>query len=213
MTIATYSDLTTAVPNWLAKATDTDITGNVADFIAMAEEDIRTDLDAGAMETKNAAFSIGGEFVTLASISSQITSIRRIYLTSPTPDRRLTYVAPQQLVVDYPSETTGMPRVFTIEANELQFRPIPDSTYTAMLTYRKWYDPLATTSTNALLTSWPGIYLFAALRHGAIFLEDAELAATYAAEYQKKLGAFQRASDRLNYSGGVLTIRTDTGTP
>ena len=35
----------------------------------------------------------------------------------------------------------------------------------------------------------------------------------YAAEYQKKLGAFQRASDRLNYSGGVLTIRTDTGTP
>jgi len=95
MTIASYSDLLTAVPNWLAKPTDTDITGNVADFIALAETDIRTDLNTSAMETFSSALSIAGEYVTLASISPQLTEVERLYLTNTSPYTPVHYRTPQ----------------------------------------------------------------------------------------------------------------------
>ena len=40
MSLATYTDLQTAVANWLMRAGDTEITGNVADFITLAESRI-----------------------------------------------------------------------------------------------------------------------------------------------------------------------------
>lgn len=213
MTISSYATLQTAVANWLGKPTDTDVTANVADFIALAETDIRTDLNTSAMETFSSSMSITSEYFTLSTLSSQITEIERIYITSTTPYVPLTYATPQQILVDFPDGTTGQPTEYTISSQRLQFRKIPATTYTAHITYRKWFDPLATTSTNTLLTNWPNIYLYGALRHGAIFLEDFDLADRYAADYMKQVKAIERADDRLNFPATALMIRTDTGSP
>lgn len=213
MTISTYANLQTAVANWLARASDTDISTNAPDFIALAEQDIRTDLDTSFMEAKNTAFSIDQEFITLASISTQLTAIRRIYLTTASPNSVLMYRSPDQLITEHVSSATGTPIAFTIEAAELQFRPIPDTTYSANIAYRKWLDPLATTATNSLLTNWPGVYLYSSLREAALFLKDNEAAQLWDGKYQRAIMGVQRADNRLNYSGGVLTIRTDTGAP
>lgn len=212
MALATYSDLQTAVASWLSKSGDTTVTGNAADFILLAEQDIRTRLDTMAMETENTSFSLSSEFVALSTIDAQITSIRRIIL-SVDGARPLEYRTPEQLNIDFPVVKSGQPIAYTIESNHLQFRDTPDSTYTAEIVYRKWFDPLSTTATNALLTSWPGIYLYASLKRAALFLRDQDGIALYSNEFEAACQLYERAQKRLTYPAGALITKSDTGAP
>lgn len=212
MALATYSDLTTAVAAWMAKSGDTTVTGSAADFVRLAEDRIRDDLQLQSQEVANTSFSITSEFVTLTSISSTFVKVRRIFLTA-NPENPLQFLPPDQLVSDYPDTASGQPIAYTIIAASLQFRPAPDTTYTAEIDYWKSFDPLATTSTNSLLTDSPSVYLFGALAEAAAFLGNDKWMGIWDTRYQQAVKRVQDASDDMNLPAGPLVTRTDTGAP
>ena len=212
MTLASYSDLTTAVASWLAKSGDTTVTGNAADFVRLAEDRIRNDLQLQTQEVSNTSFSLSSEFTTFASISASMVKVRRLFLTA-SPQLPLQFYVPDQLVASYPSTTTGQPKAYSIVSLSIQVRPIPDTTYNAEIDYWKTFDPLATTSTNALLTANPSIYLFGSLVEAAAFLGNDKWMGIWEQRYQQAKKRIQDDSDNMNLPAGPLITRTDTGAP
>lgn len=212
MGLSTYSDITTAVAAWMAKSSDATVTGNAADFVRLAEDRIRDDLMIQSQETANTSFSISAEFITLASISPNFIKVRRLFLTV-NPENPLQYLPPDQLVSDYPDTASGQPIAYTILAASLQFRPVPDTTYAAEIDYWKFFDPLATTATNALLTDSPSVYLFGALTEAAAFLGNDKWMGIWDTRYQQAVKRIQDSSDDMNLPAGPLVTRTDTGAP
>src|SRR6185312_222580 len=105
MGLSTYSDLQTAVASWLAKSSDSAITGKAPDFVTLAESRIKDDLKTLAMEQKNVAYTISSEFQALSGIDAQLVQVRRIVLFTASPYRTLIYLPPEQLISDYPENT------------------------------------------------------------------------------------------------------------
>ncbi len=213
MTIATYTDLQTAVETWLARSSDTDVTGNIADIIRLAEARIRRDLNIESQETDNTTVSISSEFTALSTLSSQLTKIRRIANVTSSPYYTLAYRTPTQLLFDYPSSATGTPKAYTIVSSQLQLRPIPDGTYTFEIDYYKWFDPLATTATNTLLTNYPDVYLFGSLAEACLLIGDMDGFALWNGRYKEAADGVQLQDQETAYSGARLTIRGDSGNP
>lgn len=212
MTLSSYSDITTAVASWLNKSGDVSVTGNAADFVRLAESRIRDDLKTQAQENGNTAFSLSAEFTLLSTITTQFVKLQRIYLTA-SPNNPLAYYAPDQLITNYPSTAPGQPKAYTIINASIQVRPIPDSTYNAEVDYIKFFDPLATTATNALLTDSPDVYLFGALAEVAAFLGSDKWMGIWDSRYQSAVKRVQQSADDMNLPEGPLVTRTDTGSP
>jgi len=174
MAITGYSSLQTAVADWLARS---DLTAYIPDFIAAAEQEI-------FFGTDDPAFPYDGlrvrqmESTATLSLSTNPVSLpadfleqRRLYIndTNRTP---LSAVSPEQLLTDYPNSATGRPQEFAIEGNGVRFGPDPDSAYDARLLYYAKPDPLATTSTNGVISAYPMVYLYAALAASAPFTQN-----------------------------------------
>ncbi len=77
------------------------------------------------------------------------------------------------------------------------------------MAYYKAIDSLSDDSdTNWLLTSHPDLYVYGALTHSAPYLKDDERIATWGALYKSALVGLQMESDRADYSGSVLQMKT-----
>jgi hypothetical protein len=64
----------------------------------------------------------------------------------------------------------------------------------------------ADTDTHLMLTTFPSLYLYASLRHGAIWAQDVELAQVYTAAYEGEALRVIKA-DRTSRYGGPLASR------
>lgn len=164
MTIGTTADLIAAVGRWLRRA---DLFGDIPTFIQLAEAQINRDLKL-EQQIFQATISITGEFVTLPTGFRQERGLR---LTSGS-SRALDYIPPEQMNERkaVPAGYTAEPRHFTLGNQQFEFYPIPDKTYSALLTYQAGIPPLASNTTNWLLTDHPDVYLYGALLHSAPFL-------------------------------------------
>jgi hypothetical protein len=61
--------------------------------------------------------------------------------------------------------------MYSIEGSNFRFSPIPDSSYTARLTFYKAFDSIdGTTTTNHILTNHPDVYLYGALYFASTFI-------------------------------------------
>ena len=67
---------------------------------------------------------------------------------------------------------TGKPTSFSVIGSNIQVNPIPNQSYTAVLTYWGVLPPLAQNATNWLLVKHPDAYLQAALFHAYVYLND-----------------------------------------
>lgn len=170
MSIATYSDLQTAVANWINRD---DLTSRIPEFITMAEAHFNRTLRRPEME--NSAYTtINAETVALPT---DFLAMRAIYLDS-SPRQLLDYVAFSTMRSQYASTTTNKPEVYSIVDGALVFAPIPDTSYTAQIVYWQKIPALASNSTNWLLTLAPDLYLYGSLVHAAKYIrDDAEVAA------------------------------------
>src|SRR6185312_395957 len=98
MTIATYTDLQSAVTEWLARDQDTTLIARIPTFIQLAEAKFNRMLFVRQMEQRSSASVVSGvtdcEFVLLPS---DFQSMRRVRLSSVSGKPYLTYKSGTQL--------------------------------------------------------------------------------------------------------------------
>lgn len=164
MSIQTYSELKTAVTNWMARP---ELNTQANDFIAIAESRMNRRLRLMLMEQVS-IFSIEYQQTVLPDL---FRGVRSLKLDSPR--RQLKYISPEQYYDRYADNVTGAPKEYTILNQRIYFGPVPDGTYSGILIYWRGFQPLSDASpTNDLLTYHPDLYLYGSLVAGEQYLHN-----------------------------------------
>jgi hypothetical protein len=179
MAISTYSDLQTAVGNWLNR---TDLTDRIPEFIALAEAQMNRRLRVRQM-VKRAEAALAGEFVDAPA--DMLEPIQLVLEISESDIRLLQYLAPERLLAE---------KLYTVVAGSLQLLPAPGTAYTGELTYYAKLPPLGSNATNWLLAAYPDAYLYGALVQAAPYLVDDERTVTWGAMFQAALNDIQMSN-------------------
>jgi|TARA_R110000824_G_scaffold92368_5_gene224176 hypothetical protein len=207
MALSTYTEVKTAIANWLNRS---DLTTEISDdFIKLVEAEYNSKLRIKAMLTSDSSFSITGETV---AVPTGFLQIRDFYIVSGSAKYSLTYMPPTQMDQIKGGSTSGRPTVYTILGSNFRFAPTPDATYTATLNYYKAIDALSgSTATNYILTNHPGVYLYGSLYHAANFLGGIEPSKlqNWLQLYQTTLERIERSDREDQWSGSPLQTRSD----
>lgn len=194
MTIASYSDLNTAVANWTGRS---DLTSRIPEGIVLAEAKMNRYLRVKSMVTKNASFSIDGEYV---AVPTNFGGVKTFYLN--TSDTAVLDFMPDELITNTWQGSTGQPEAYCVQGDNFRFGPVPDKTYTATLVYYLKVPALtASATTNWVILNHPDAYLYGVLAEMAVFAKDPQAAQGYWGLMYQALDQIKLASNRDSYSG------------
>ena len=200
MAITSYSELQTAAANWLAR---TDLTSRIPEFIALAEAKFNRILRTRDMETKNAAFSITGEYVAVPTGFLEA----RSFMTNANPRTPILYMPGETQETTYPT-TNSSPLFYSVVGGNFRFAPVPSSTITATLVYYQAITGLATTSPNWLLTSHPDLYLYGTLMEASDMIQDDQRSAKWEQKFATALGQLRKMDNASRWGGNGMAVRT-----
>jgi hypothetical protein len=187
MALGTYGQLKTSVASWLHR---TDLTSEIADFVALAEAQIRRDVRCRAME----ASATGTLSAVTLALPTRFAQARRVLLGDVTQR----YVTPEEF---QPLRNSSNAR-YTILGTNFVFQA---STSDYQIDYYQWFEAFADDAdTNWLLTNYPDIYLSASMVEAVSFINgDPSL---WAARYQAGLNKLKVAEADMT---GPLVVRVD----
>jgi len=206
MAISNYTELKTAVANWLDRD---DLTERIPEFIALAEARFNRVLRLRSMETKETASTVAGQR-NLALPASYIQM--RNFQVNTSPLTTLSYVTPEIYDRVWGGSTTGTPKFYTILANEVSFGPIPASVQEVeMLFYKKFDNLSVTTTTNWLITNAPDIYLYGTMLEAEPFIMNDERVALWAQALQEGISDLQEQDNKDRHSGSALRVMNTSG--
>jgi hypothetical protein len=213
MAIATYTQLTTSIEDWLERA---DLTTRVPDFVALAEAKFNRELFVPLMEGRSVTSvdiaSTDPEFI---SLPVDFQSMRRIRLKSVTGKPCLEFKSGTQMD-EYRygvSNVSGHPRYFTIMGSEIELLPTPDANYVLEMVYRKTIPPLASNTNNWLLVAYPDVYLYGSLVEAAPFLSDDPRLPIWMASFQAAINSLNRLAITSAFNAGPMRITVSGNTP
>jgi hypothetical protein len=207
MTLATYSDLKSAIATWMDR---TDLTAAIPDFITLfeatanAEIPLRTRFNLGTTTLSTVA---GQATVHLPSDFLEAKAL--INQTSP-----VTVLAPYTAAalygqVDFPAQV-GPPAGFTYVGEGLELAPVPDAVYALKLYYYRKVTPLSDAQpSNWLLTNFPNLYLFGALVAAEAYMGADPRVQLWRDLYEGLAQKLAAANERGQYGGAPLAVRSD----
>tara|TARA_Y100001951_G_scaffold81045_1_gene69129 strand:+ start:691 stop:1317 length:627 start_codon:yes stop_codon:yes gene_type:complete len=206
MALTNYSELKTAISNWLDR---TDLDDRIPEFIALAETRHRRDFKIRRMETRVTASTIADtEYYTLPD---NFVAMRNIQLNTD-PKTALEYLTPEQMDRVRAGSNTGKPKAYSIIGNTFQLRPIPDGVYEIEMLYFKYFTALSdSNTTNDMLTFHPDAYLYAALVEAEPYLYNDKRLQTWSALYDRAKKDIIDSNERDRHSGVAPTTRIDYG--
>jgi hypothetical protein len=201
MAISTYSDLKTAVADYLARS---DLTSKIPDFITFAENRLRRDLRIRQMlKLVNATMTANDSTL---SLPSDFLEMRDIHLNT-TPNSALEYLSPNIFYRNADATNTGIPKRYTLLASDFQFAPIPDSAYNVRMLYYAAPAYLSDSNTsNVFLANCADALLYASLGEAEPYIMNDERLNTWAALYQRAIDTINASDDRGEYAGVPLTM-------
>lgn len=202
MAISNYSELKTAVADFLNRA---DLTSVIPTFISLAEADFNRKIRHRKMLTRSTA-TLDTHFTALPGDFLEAYNVQ----LNTTPVRPMEYITPE-----YADElrqgrfsASGQPRYYTLIGDTLEAIPVPDASYTVELTYYTSLTALSDASTtNWLLTSHPDLYLYASLAASAPYLKEDERLPMWVQWKDRMIEDLNDQSERSEVSGSVLKIR------
>ena len=201
MSITTYSELKSAIADWLLRD---DLTTVIPTFIALAEAQFNREIRDYRMVKRSTAQVDTEYFVPPADWLENV----RFQLNT-TPATTLDFVTPDQMSEEESRRgSTGRPMYFTMIGSNFQIMPSPDSTYDAE---RVYYSKIASLSdsntTNWLLTDSPDIYLYGALMQAAPYLSDDQRIQVWGGLYRQGIEAMRTQSDRAKVGSSSLRMK------
>ena len=201
MAISTYSELKTAIANFLARD---DLTSVRPDFIQLAVATRARELETRSQEKRaTATLTSGDEYIALPT---DLREVREVKLNTP-PITVLTYYSPGALDEKFSSGGTGKPLGFSIVGDEMKMRPVPDSGYTAEIIYIGSIVALSdSNATNNILSRSPDAYLYGSLAEAYAYLLDEQRAAQYMQRFNLALEQIKVDEQRAHYGTGSLQI-------
>lgn len=202
MSIASYSELKTAIANFLARD---DLTDQIPNFIQLAEARMSRELETREQEKRaTATLSVNDEYIALPT---DLREVREVKINTD-PVRVLTYHSPSSLDVSYSASAVGVPQGFSIVGVEMKLRPIPDSAYTAEIVYIGSLGSISDTVTPTLFLRSPDLYLYGALAEAYAYLLDEGRAAQYDQKFSRGIDEVKRDEQRAHYGTGGLHIQS-----
>lgn len=201
MTLSTYTELQASVADFLHR---TNLTAQVVDFIALAESEINTDMRLRLMESDE-TLTLASGATTVALPARYSEPIRLDIVIAGQDNRELKYLTPQQMVIEATTGSACEPDFWTINGANLQFPAPADRAYSLLFRMLKDFD-IASTSTNALLTKYPGIYLYGALLQAAPYMVNDQRIPTWATMYSNLVAKANKKEARTRV---LTTLRTE----
>lgn len=215
-TISTYSDLQTAITEWLARDQDTTLIARIPTFVQNCEARLNRELFVRQMEQRSTTTidttQTEPEFIALPS---DFQSMRRIRVSSVQGKPRLQYKSGAE-ADEYRymnGDVAGQPWFFTIFGSEIELLPTPDADYTIEMIYRKNIPALSSNSTNWLLTLAPDAYLYGSLLESAPYIKEDGRLQTWSLGYQAALDGLNKLGQMSTYNAGPMTMRPSGVTP
>jgi hypothetical protein len=206
MAISTYSELQTAVANWLDRD---DLSARIPEFISLAEARFNRLLRLRSMESKQTASTVGGQ--RNYNLPASYIQMRNFQLNT-SPITTLSYVTPEIYDRLWGGSTGGIPKFYTIVADEISLGPIPGSVITMEMLFYKRFDNLsASTTTNWLLTYAPDIYLYASMLEAEPFIMNDERVPLWATALERAITDMQEQDNKDRHSGSALRVMNTSG--
>lgn len=214
MAIGTYTELQTAVENYLARD---DLTARIPEFITLAEAKFNRRLRTQYQEARQTA-TVDPDTTEpeMMSLPTNFQSIRSIKVTSISGKPRLEYMTDAQMD-EYRTRignVAGQPRYYSIFGDELELCPTPDGEYTIEMKYRQFIPPLSGLNpTNWLLTLAPDAYLYGTLLETAPYMNNDPRLQTWGAGLADAIDGLNGLSRDSGYGSGPLVIKQTGITP
>tara|TARA_R110002020_G_scaffold190192_1_gene389653 strand:+ start:46 stop:672 length:627 start_codon:yes stop_codon:yes gene_type:complete len=206
MAIGTYSELQTAVANWLDRD---DLTDRIPEFIALAEARFNRVLRLRSMEAKYTADTVAGQR-NLALPTGYIQM--RNFQVNSSPLTTLSYVTPEIYDRLWGGSTSGTPKFYTILANEISFGPTPATVMEVEMLFYKKFDNLSpSATTNWLITNAPDIYLYGSMLEAEPFIMNDERVQLWATALQRGVTDLQEQDNKDRHSGSALRVMNTSG--
>ena len=197
MAITTYSELQTAVGNWLDHGL---FAARIPEFIALFEAAANRRLRVREQEAATTLMPSSGT----AALPADYLAWRRVTWTG-SPRVELQYVHPSYLQAAYPSTPSARPRVFTIEGSTLKIRPV-DATALEFDYFQKIPALSDGAATNWLLAAHPDLYLFGALVEAEMFGVNDERAPLWKARRDEILDEIEKLSNKTRGAGAMRVM-------
>ena len=207
MSIANYTELQTAVANWLDRD---DLAARIPEFISLCEARFNRSLRLRAMETLDTTVSTVGGTSTIALPTGYV-QMRDFHLTT-SPLTQLQYLAPEMMVRLNAGSLQGKPLTYTIIADTIRLGPTPDSAYTTSMLYYKTFDALSGIApTNWVITNAPDVYLYGTLLEAEPFLMNDARTQLWAQALKESINTLQEQDNKDRHSGSVLRVMNTGG--
>lgn len=198
MAIASYSDLQTAVANWVH---DNSLTALIPDFITLGEKRIHREVRCRDNEAALSVAIASG----VAAIPADYVELKYAYIDM-TPVRVLERTTARKIFEQYPTRAaSGTPKMIATDNGNFIFGCYPSSNWTIKGTY---YKNLVTVSSiwNTLATNNPDLYLYAALFEAADYVNDEASMNKWNGKYQKVLNDINSQEQAERGSGSPLRV-------
>jgi hypothetical protein len=206
MSIANYSELNTAVANWLDRD---DLTDRIPEFIALCEARFNRLLRIRAMEYKQTASTVGGQ--RNLALPTGFIQMRNLQVNA-SPIVPMQYVTPEIYDRLYGSALTGTPQMYTIIADEIQLGPIPGSVQTIEMLFYKKFDALTVVdTTNWMIINAPDVYLYGCLLEAEPFIMNDPRVQLWATAFKQAITDIQEQDNKDRHSGSALRVMNTSG--
>lgn len=210
MTITNIGTLQTAAESWTERTFDDSLFLEWANAVAdklnngVMGPDSRTwivpPLRTKAMLTQTTLATTSGQ----ATIPSTVLEYERIWINSSDGAPELLYYPLRQFRAHPDSVLTGTPTKYTIDGSTLFIGPTTDQTL-QVSQYTKLGSFTGDSSTDAILTAHPAVYLSGVLAEAHRWIRDAEGMAIEQAEFAGKVRGLN-AQDKLAPAAGSLLV-------
>ena len=206
MSISNYSELNTAVANWLDRD---DLTDRIPEFIALCEARFNRLLRIRAMEYKQTASTVAAQ--RNLALPTGFIQMRNLQINT-SPIVPMQYVTPEIYDRLYGSTLTGTPQMYTIIADEIQLGPIPASVQTIEMLFYKKFDALtAVATTNWMITNAPDVYLYGCLLEAEPFIMNDPRVQLWATAFKQAIADMQEQDNKDRHSGSALRVMNTSG--
>jgi hypothetical protein len=220
MAIGTYSELQTAVANWLDRD---DLTDRITEFIALTEARMNRILRLGIMlnvdeTTLGGATALVGGTRNYALPSGYLQMLDFHLRTNPITT--LSYITPENMNRMWAGSQNGRPEAYTIFSDnssgtpikKVRLGPAPDVAYDYSMTFYKKIDALSiTNTTEQMLTNNPDVYLYGALMEAEPFLMNDARVQLWATAFQQAISDLQEQDNKDRHSGSAMRVMNTGG--